>query len=185
MSKLTAISRRASRSRHSRQSLRGGGLDVAPPSRQRLAAVASITWLNASWRKPAAQNSPRHHHRAMCNEPWNFCPGSPRWPGNDSPSPCRRSWNNSTKPIAVSPVKTSPGVLTGSGCWWEFLHAGFTLADLVQVVRYLQKKSVTPAATSAPSNYPICSNWIASRRTSTSAASASLPNRHPRKHSPI
>ena len=24
--------------------------------------------------------------------------------------------------------------------WWEFLHAGFTLADLVRVVRYLQKE---------------------------------------------
>jgi len=24
--------------------------------------------------------------------------------------------------------------------WWEFLHAGFTLADLIQVVRYLQKE---------------------------------------------
>jgi hypothetical protein len=24
--------------------------------------------------------------------------------------------------------------------WWEFLHAGFTLADLVQVIRYLQKE---------------------------------------------
>jgi hypothetical protein len=23
--------------------------------------------------------------------------------------------------------------------WWEFLHAGFTLADLTQVIRYLQK----------------------------------------------
>ena len=24
--------------------------------------------------------------------------------------------------------------------WWEFLHAGFTLADLTQVIRYLQKE---------------------------------------------
>ena len=24
--------------------------------------------------------------------------------------------------------------------WWEFLHAGFTLADLIQVIRYLQKE---------------------------------------------
>jgi hypothetical protein len=24
--------------------------------------------------------------------------------------------------------------------WWEFLHAGFTLADLVQVIGYLQKE---------------------------------------------
>ena len=24
--------------------------------------------------------------------------------------------------------------------WWEFLHAGFTRADLIQVIRYLQKE---------------------------------------------
>jgi hypothetical protein len=24
--------------------------------------------------------------------------------------------------------------------WWEFLHAGFTLANLIQVIRYLQKE---------------------------------------------
>jgi hypothetical protein len=24
--------------------------------------------------------------------------------------------------------------------WWEFLHTGFTLADLIQVIRYLQKE---------------------------------------------
>ena len=24
--------------------------------------------------------------------------------------------------------------------WWDFLHAGFTLADLTQVIRYLQKE---------------------------------------------
>lgn len=24
--------------------------------------------------------------------------------------------------------------------WWELLHAGFTLADLIQVIRYLQKE---------------------------------------------
>ena len=30
--------------------------------------------------------------------------------------------------------------MTGSGFWFEFHRAGFTLADLVQVVRYLQKE---------------------------------------------
>ena len=60
--------------------------------------------------------------------------------------------------------------------WFEFLRAGFTLADLGQVVRYLQRKSATPAATSAPSNYPTSSNWTASRRTSTSAGFGSAQN---------
>ena len=48
--------------------------------------------------------------------------------------------SSSTRPIAVSPARTSPWRFDRERLWFEFLHAGFTLADLIQVIRYLQKE---------------------------------------------
>jgi len=77
--------------------------------------------------------------QTMCSGPWNSCPGSPNWPMNQPASSTLGSWSNCTKPIAVLPVKTFPW-FDRERLWFEFHRAGFTLADLVRVVRYLQKE---------------------------------------------
>ena len=69
--------------------------------------------------------------------------------------------------------------------WFEFLRAGFTLADLVQVVRYLQKEIRHTRRNVGALKLSNLLNWTASRRTSTSVVFVSWPNRRARKHPPI
>jgi hypothetical protein len=56
---------------------------------------------------------------------------------------------SSAVPAQIEQLHQTYGRLTGQNLslrfdrerlWWEFLRAGFTLADLVQVVRYLQRE---------------------------------------------
>jgi len=121
----------------------------------------------------------------MCSGRWNFSLGSPNWP-DDRPASSHVGAVGTTAPNLLPSHRSKPLLrFDRERFWFEFHRAGFTLADLVQVVRYLQKEIRHAAATSAPSNYPISSNWTASRRTSTSAACVSWPNCHARKHPPI
>ena len=78
---------------------------------------------------------------------------------------------NSTKPIAVSPVKTSLGVLTGSGSGGSSSTPALPWPTSPSSSAICKRRSATPAATSALSSSPISSNWSASRRISTLAGS--------------
>jgi len=63
--------------------------------------------------------------------------------------------------------------------WFEFLRAGFTLTDLVQVVHYLQREIRHTRRNVGALNYPTSSNWTALKRTSTSAGASDRPGPTP------